>query len=322
VLYVAAGLNDEVDGLYARIDLGATAPDIVAPTGVALTQPAAASTLSGSVDVAASASDNVGVARVVFSVRAGTTTTEFATDTTAPFGATLNSGTVANGPATLLATAFDAYGNSTVSPGIAVTVNNVADTTPPAVNLTAPVAGDVSGTIAVSANATDNVGVAQVQFFAGATSLGTATTAPYTVQWNTATFSGAQQLTAVARDGAGNSTTSAAVAVTVINSPTLAQLQASVFSPRCSGCHTGGGSSLPASMDLTSASATHASLVNVNSVQTGMPRVAPGNPNGSYVIHKLEGTQTVGQRMPAGGPFLDQATIDQIRAWIQAGAAP
>ena len=48
-----------------------------------------------------------------------------------------------------------------------------------------------------------------------------------------------------------------------------------------------------------------------------LKRVTPGDPNNSYVIHKLEGTQTVGQRMPLGGPFLDQATINEVRAWIQ-----
>ena len=130
-LYLSAGLNGEINGLYARIDLGATAPDIAAPTGVAITAPTAAATVSGTVTVNANATDNVGVARVVFSVRVGTTTTEIATDTTAPFSASWNTGAVANGAATLTAAAFDAFGNSTTSPAIAVTVNNVPDVTPP-----------------------------------------------------------------------------------------------------------------------------------------------------------------------------------------------
>ena len=76
-------------------------------------------------------------------------------------------------------------------------------------------------------------------------------------------------------------------------------------------------------MNLSSAAATHAALVGVTSLEVGtLQRVNAGNPNQSYLIHKLEGTQTVGVRMPQGGPFLDQATIDQVRAWIQAGAAP
>ena len=61
----------------------------------------------------------------------------------------------------------------------------------------------------------------------------------------------------------------------------------------------------------------------MTSLEVGtLQRVNAGNPNQSYLIHTLEGTQTVGVRMPQGGPFLDQATIDQVRAWIQAGAAP
>jgi len=322
-LYLAAGINGEVNGLYARIDLGATAPDIAAPTGVAITAPAAASTVSGAVNIAANAADNIGVASVKFQVRVGTTTTDISTDTTAPFSASWNSGSVANGAATLLAVATDAAGNSTTSPGIAVTVNNVPDVTAPTVNITAPTAGDVTGTVTVTAAATDNVGISQVEFFAGVTSIGVATTAPYQVQWNTSTLpNGIMQLTAVAKDGAGNQSTSTAVPVNVILVPTLAQLQANIFGPRCSGCHTGGGGALPGSMNLSSAAATFAALVNVTSVEEPtQKRVLPNTPNNSYLITKLSGTQTVGSRMPLGGPFLSQTEIDSVRAWIQAGAA-
>jgi uncharacterized protein (TIGR03118 family) len=324
VLYLAAGSNGEANGLYARIDLGATAPDIAAPTGVAVTAPAAAASVSGTVPVTANATDNVGVARVVFAVRVGTTTTEIATDTTAPFSVDWNTGTIANGAATLTATAFDAYGNSTASAGVAVTVANVPDTTAPTVALTAPAAGDVSGTVTVSANATDNVGVAQVQFFAGVTQIGADTSAPYSVQWNTTGLAGAQQLTAKAFDGAGNTTTSAAVAVNVVPSTvTLATLQANIFTPRCAGCHSGGGAGLPGSMNLSSTNASFNALVGINSTEVpALKRVQAGDANASYLVRKLEGTQAVGDRMPFGGPFLDQPTIDQVRSWIQAGAAP
>ena len=102
--------------------------------------------------------------------------------------------------------------------------------------------------------------------------------------------------------------------------PTLTQLKSSAFSV-CGGCHTGGGTSLPASMDLTP-SHIYASIVNVASVeQPALQRVKPGDPDNSYVVQKLEGAATIaGNRMPLGGPFLDQATIDQVRAWITAGA--
>jgi CHRD domain-containing protein len=103
--------------------------------------------------------------------------------------------------------------------------------------------------------------------------------------------------------------------------PTLTQLKSSAFSV-CGGCHTGGGTSLPASMDLTP-SHIYASIVGVASVeQPALQRVKPGDPDNSYVVQKLEGAPTIsGVRMPFGGPYLDQATIDQVRAWITAGAA-
>jgi hypothetical protein len=50
-------------------------------------------------------------------------------------------------------------------------------------------------------------------------------------------------------------------------------------------------------------------------------RVVPGNPGGSFLIHKLEGTQTLGDQMPQFGPYLPQPTIDVIRQWIQDGAS-
>jgi hypothetical protein len=102
--------------------------------------------------------------------------------------------------------------------------------------------------------------------------------------------------------------------------PTLTQLKSSAFTV-CGGCHTGGGTSLPASMDLTPAN-IYASIVNVTSVeQSGLKRIKPGDPDNSYVVLKLEGAAGIsGVRMPFGGPYLDQATIDQVRAWVTAGA--
>jgi glucose/arabinose dehydrogenase len=93
------------------------------------------------------------------------------------------------------------------------------DTTAPSVALTAPAAGTVTGTVAVAANASDDRGVAGVQFRLDGTDLGTEdTSAPFSTSWDTATSAnGSHTLTAVARDGAGNRTTSAPVQVTVSN---------------------------------------------------------------------------------------------------------
>ena len=90
--------------------------------------------------------------------------------------------------------------------------------TAPSVAITAPAAnaGFVAGAaITVSANAADSDGtVAKVEFFDGATLIGTDTAAPWSVAWaNAAT--GAHTLTARATDNAGAATTSAAVPLTV-----------------------------------------------------------------------------------------------------------
>jgi hypothetical protein len=104
--------------------------------------------------------------------------------------------------------------------------------------------------------------------------------------------------------------------------PTLTQLQASIFSPVCSGCHDGQGTNLPGVMNLTNASASFAALVNIASrQQPAVVRVAPNSPDASYLVRKIEGAAGItGSRMPLGGPFLDQGTIEQVRAWISAGA--
>jgi len=94
------------------------------------------------------------------------------------------------------------------------------DTTPPTVSIDAPANGaTVSGSVTVSATATDNVGVTGVQFLLDGAALGAEdTSAPYSIAWDTTTTTnGVHNLTARARDAAGNQTTSAVVSVTVTN---------------------------------------------------------------------------------------------------------
>src|SRR5947209_7414347 len=100
----------------------------------------------------------------------------------------------------------------------------LADVTPPTVSLTAPVTGvTASGTVMVSASATDNVGVVGVQFKLDGVNLGAEDTAnSYSISWNsTLAANGTHTLAAVARDAAGNTATSAAVSVTVDNTPPI-----------------------------------------------------------------------------------------------------
>jgi hypothetical protein len=96
---------------------------------------------------------------------------------------------------------------------------SVADSTPPTVSLTAPAGGTVSGPVTMSANAADNIGLGGVTFKVDGTPIAAEdTTSPYSVSWDTTTATNAAHtLTAVARDNAGNTTTSTSVTVTVAN---------------------------------------------------------------------------------------------------------
>ncbi len=91
---------------------------------------------------------------------------------------------------------------------------------PPTVSITAPATGTVSGVQAVTASASSNQGVAGVQFKLDGQNLGAEDSAsPYSVTWDTrAEVNGSHTLTAVVRDIAGNTASSAPVGVTVSNS--------------------------------------------------------------------------------------------------------
>jgi hypothetical protein len=94
------------------------------------------------------------------------------------------------------------------------------DTEPPAVTIVNPVAGQtVGGATQVSANATDNFGVASVQFYLDGKPLGAPVTKPpYAVSWNTTEAGeGPHTLTATAADTSGNVGSSTPVEVTVEN---------------------------------------------------------------------------------------------------------
>jgi hypothetical protein len=138
-------------------------------------------------------------------------------NTASPLTSTLaffvqNAGRTLDGWKTLMGTDSDAQWVNPSSP---------SDTTSPTVSITAPAnAATVFGSsVTVSANASDNVGVAGVQFKLDGNNLGLEdTTAPYSVAWNTTTVTNASHtLTAVARDVAGNMTTASNVSVTVNN---------------------------------------------------------------------------------------------------------
>jgi uncharacterized protein (TIGR03118 family) len=201
---------------------------------------------------------------------------------------------------------------------------------PPVVTLTTP-SGSLKGTVALSATVQDALSIAKVEFFANGTSIGVATTSPYGINWDTTTVADGQvSLKATATDTDGNVGSSTVATVTVANNAvamvTLTQLQTQVFTPICSVCHTGIGTSLPGVQNLT-AGHTYASVVGVASIeQPSLLRIKPNDPANSYLIQKIEGAPGItGSRMPFGcgsaaNPCLDQATIDMFKAWVSQGA--
>jgi len=204
---------------------GTTPPpiDTTAPT-VSITAPVNGAIVSGTLIVTASATDNVGgvsgVSKVEFFVNNVLATTDFS----APFNYSWNTALVPNGSYTLTAKAYDATNNSATSSIVTVTVNSaVSDTTAPNVSITAPTNGAiVSGSVNITADATDNVGVSKVEFYVTGSLAATVNSPPFSFNWNTLGASeGANTLTAKAYDSANNSTTSSAVVVTVKNAPTV-----------------------------------------------------------------------------------------------------
>lgn len=100
----------------------------------------------------------------------------------------------------------------------------------------------------------------------------------------------------------------------------FASIQSHVFTPICTACHAGGAA--PQGLRLDAAN-SYALLVGVPSNEVpSVLRVAPGDPDHSYLIQKLEGHAAVGAQMPFGGPPLAAETIAVIRQWITDGAAP
>lgn len=109
--------------------------------------------------------------------------------------------------------------------------------------------------------------------------------------------------------------------------PTFSSIQQQIFQTTdssgrlaCTQCHQG--PAAPFGLSLLPDEA-YQNLVGVPSGgKPGAVRVVPGDPENSYLIHKLEGrSDIVGQRMPrTAGPFLTDGQISIIKRWIAEGA--
>lgn len=84
-----------------------------------------------------------------------------------------------------------------------------------------------------------------------------------------------------------------------------------IFSSNCISCHGGQNGVTLSSYDA---------VMNSVGSQYGTNIVAPGQPNNSPIVDKVEPNPQFGVRMPQGGPYLSNEQIDLIRTWIEEGA--
>lgn len=140
------------------------------------------------------------------------------------------------------------------------------DTTPPTVSVTTPTNGaTVSGAVTLTAAASDNVGVSGVRFYVDGTQVGAEdTTAPYSITWDSTNSLGTHQITAVARDAAGNTATSSAVSVTVVAPSDTTPPTVSVTSPN-------GGATVSGAVSVTASASDDVGVVGVQFYLDGVP---------------------------------------------------
>lgn len=195
----------QVDAYKAVLAAGTVVTDTTPPS-VSITSPTGGATVAGTIQVQGTATDNVGVTGIQFSVDGQV----LSSPASSPFAISWNAGNYANGSHTLEVTATDAAGNVGTA-SVSVTVSNTAvkDTTPPTVSITSPVASAyiaaATNNVTISASASDNVAVSQVSFYIDNILKCTDTTAPYSCVWNTKKTSvGAHTIKVTAWDGAGN----------------------------------------------------------------------------------------------------------------------
>jgi len=205
--------NDGATRTSAAVSVTVNSATNQAPS-VTLTAPASGASFSAGANITlqATASDSDGtVSRVEF-YRGSTL---IGSDTTSPYAAVWSS--AAAGSYSLSARAVDDDGATRTSTAVSITVATAPNQLP-TVSITSPIAGQsfaAPASLTMAAAASDSDGtVARVDFYVGTQLVGTDTSSPYTAAWNNVA-AGSYSLTAVARDNAGGTRTSAAVGITV-----------------------------------------------------------------------------------------------------------
>ena len=216
------GRVDAAAAVQAVITNNPPPADTEAPV-VSITNPVDGETVSGLVPIDVDASDNVGVTHTELWVD----NTNIATDNNEPFAFTWDSNGSDNGPVNLVVRAFDAAGNVGISDTVTVNVDNAEipapnpdDTTPPTVQIINPVAGNVSGRVTITVNASDDSGASGIalSIYADNKLISSGTGSTLSANWNTRPKrikKGTNTIEAIATDAAGNTTTTS-VTVNVV----------------------------------------------------------------------------------------------------------
>jgi hypothetical protein len=209
--YDASGKTTTTAAVPFRIEY---APfDLVVPVVTAIKPANGFNWSGGQLEVAFTATDNVAVT----SVSAYANNSFLGSQNGASDSRLVEYAWFADGPLRIDMYGFDAdgnYGRATVN----ITKGAGTDVTKPTVTITSPLNGAVaSGTVNITANASDNVGVAKVEFSVDSTLLSTDTVSPYSAVYaTTASDNGSRVIKATVYDAVGNQSSSS-VNITVSN---------------------------------------------------------------------------------------------------------
>jgi hypothetical protein len=109
--------------------------------------------------------------------------------------------------------------------------------------------------------------------------------------------------------------------------PRLSVIQTEIFTPKCAlaSCHstTFRGGELILEDGMSHSELVLAESIHEGAVAQGLPRVVPGDPDGSFLWIKLQAPldATYGDLMPQGGTGLPDEDLTAIQTWIENGAA-
>lgn len=105
--------------------------------------------------------------------------------------------------------------------------------------------------------------------------------------------------------------------------PSLAEVSRDLFETACADCHI---SQTLSDLWLASNAGLRDRLLGPSLQAPALPRIAPGDPDGSYLWRKVEGSHLeaggLGEAMPLGASRLSAAQTDLLRRWIEGGAPP